>query len=215
MKLPELGVRRPVFTLMIFFAVLILGTISFFLIPIDIMPDIEQPAVSIITPYYGVSAEDVERLVTKEIENTVNAVSGVDKITSVSKDNMSVVSLNFKWGTNMDEAMNDLRTLLDFSRRALPDDIEAPQLFKFGSSQWPILFYLIKATKSYPDLRTLADKKIADRVKTVPGVGTVRLIAGLRRQINVELDVDRLRAFNIPITQISQALALQNIRHGG
>ncbi len=123
MKLPELGVRRPVFTLMIFFSVLILGAISFYFIPIDMMPDIEQPAVSIITPYFGVSAEDVERLVTKEIENTANQVAGVDKITSMSKDNLSVVSLNFKWGTNLDEAMNDLRTVLEFSKRALPDDI--------------------------------------------------------------------------------------------
>jgi len=211
MRLPELGVRRPVFTIMIFFSVLMLGGISFFFIPIDLMPDVEQPAVSIITPYVGVSAEDIERLVTKEIENTVNQVAGVDKITSVSKDNLSVVSLRFKWGTNTDEAMNDVRTFLEFAKRALPDDIETPQLFKFGTAQWPILFYLITATKSYPDLRTLADKKVADRVKTVPGVGTVRLIAGLRRQINIELDVDRMRAFNIPITQIGQALALQNI----
>ena len=211
MKLPELGVRRPVFTIMIFFSVLILGGISLFFLPIDLMPDIEQPAVSVITPYLGVSAEDIERLVTKEIENSVNQVAGVDKITSVTKDNLSVVSLEFEWGTDTDEAMNDIRTVLEFAKRSLPEDIETPQLFKFNTAQWPILFYCITASKSWPDLWTMADKKIADRLKTVPGVGTVRLIAGLRRQINVELDKDRLRAFNMPITQIGQMLALQNI----
>jgi len=211
MKLPEIGVRRPVFTTMIFVAVILLGGISFYFLPVDLLPEMEQPAVSIITPYLGVSARDIETNVTKVIENSVNSVSGVDKITSITKDNLCVVSLRFEWGTDLDEAMNEVRTQIEFARRQLPDDIEPPQVFKFGTNQWPVLFYCITATKSWPDLRTLAEDRIADPIKTVPGVGTVRLLAGLRRQINVELDLERMKAFGIPITRVGQALAAQNL----
>ncbi len=211
MKLPEIGVRRPVFTTMIFLAVILLGGISFYFLPVDLLPEIEQPAVSIITPYLGVSAKDIETNVTKVIENAVNSVSGVEKITSITKDNLSVVSLKFEWGANLDEAMNEVRTQIEFARRQLPEDIEPPQVFKFGTDQWPVLFYCITADKSWPNLRTLAEDRIADRIKTVPGVGTVRLLAGLRRQINVELDLERLKAYGIPITRVGKALAAQNL----
>lgn len=211
MKLPELGVRLPVFTTIVLISVLILGGISYSLIPLDLLPEIEQPAISIITPYLGVSAEDIEKLVTKEIENTVNSVGGIDKITSQTKDNISVVALRFKWGTNLDAAVNDVRSVLEFAKRDLPNDIEPPQIFKFNTAQWPVVFYCITATKSWPNLRTMAEKQIADRVKTVPGVGTVRLIAGIKRRINVELDANRLKAYSISTSTIGQLLAFQNM----
>ena len=211
MKLPEVGVKQPVFTTIVFFLILVLGAISYYFLRIDLMPDIERPAVSIITPYLGVSAEDIETVVTKRIENTVNSVANVDKITSITKDNMSVVTLEFKWGTDLNEAMNDVRTNLEFAKRELPDDIEPPQVFKFNTAQWPVIFYCITATKSWPNLRTLVDTTISDAIKIVPGVGTVRVIAGLKRRINVELEMDRLRSFDIPITRIGQSIAMENL----
>lgn len=212
MKLPEIGVRRPVFTGVIFAVILILGAISYYFLPIDLLPEIEQPTVSIITPYLGVGAEDIETQVTKEIENSVSGVQNVEEISSISKDNLSVVFLKFKWGTDLNEAMDEIRVKLEFAVRELPSDIEQPQVFKFNTAQWPVVFYGITAVESWPNLKTLAEKRISDQLKTVPGVGTIRLIAGLKRQIQVEVDLERLRAYpNLSISQIAQAIAGENI----
>lgn len=212
MKLPELGVKRPVFTGVIFVVILILGGISFFSLPIDLFPEIEQPTVTVITPYLGVGAEDIETLVTKEVENGLNGVANLEEISSVSKDNMSLVMLKFAWGTDLNEAMDDVRLKLEFATRNLPTDIEPPQIFKFNTAMFPVVMFGITADKSWPNLKTLAEKRIVDPLKTVPGVGTIQLISGLKRQIRIEFALDRLRAFpNISMTQVGQAIAGENL----
>jgi len=136
-KLPEFSVKQPVATLMLFLAVIILGTLSLTRLPIDMLPDIEPPVVSILTVWPGASASDVETEVTEHVEDQVKMVSNLDTLTSKSLDNLSLVSCEFAWGTNLDEVTNDIRDKLELAKKKLPDDAENPMIFKFSSASIP------------------------------------------------------------------------------
>ncbi len=212
MRLPEFGVRFPVTNIMIFLAVLVLGLVSLNRLPVDLMPEIEPPSISVITVYEGASAQDVETKVTEVIENNVAIVSNLDKLTSRSLEGLSVVSCRFKWGSNLDEASNDIRDRLEFAKRSLPDEIDSPIVFKFNTSMLPILFIGASSSEeAYPRLFHIIDKQVSDELKRVPGVGAVQINGGLERQINVHLDVSRLEAYHLSARQISERLRAENI----
>jgi len=178
MKLPELSVNRPVMTLMIFLGILLLGIVSFTQLQIDIMPKIEVPTIGIITIYPGASAEDIETLVTKVIEPNVAAISNVTDVISKSQEGISSIVLKFAWGTNLDEAANDVRQGIDFAKRLLPDDAEDPTILKFDLSQMPVYMLGLSADESYPELYDIADDKICDPLKRLPGIAIAFPIEG-------------------------------------
>jgi len=211
MRLPEFGVKHPTTVTMLFLGIFILGVVCFTRLPIDLMPEIEPPAISVITIYPGAGATDVETKVTKYIEDNLSIVNNLDKITSKSKENLSIVTCTFEWGTDLNEASNDIRDKLEFAKKDLPDDIEKPMVFKFNTAMMPILVCGVKAKESYFKLYDIIDDKVVDPLKTVPGVGSVKIMAGLQRQINVYFDRKRLEAFHIPIQQVVQILAMENI----
>jgi len=211
MKLPELGVRRPVATSVLFIGILILGMVSYLQLPIDLMPDISFPTISISTTYPGASAEDVENRVTKVIENIVSTVPNIDEVTSISKENVSVVTLKFAWGTDLGEALNDVRDKLDFARTELPDDAEKPLIFKFDMSIMPILFIGANADESYPQLYDIIERRLLDPLRRVPGVGAAFAFGGKIRQIRVDLDRDRLEALKIPVSRVVSLLKAENL----
>lgn len=211
MKLPEFGVKYPVANLMIFFAVLVWGLVSLFRLPLDLMPEIEPPSISVITVYEGASAEDVESKVTEVVENNLATVSNLDKLTSRSMEGISVVSCRFKWGVNLDEASNDIRDKLEFAKRLLPDEIDTPIVFKFNTSMIPILYFSVSSGKHYTQLYHLMDKNVGDALKRLPGVGAVQIYGGRERQINVDIDRARLEAYNISAQQVIDRLAQENI----
>jgi len=212
MKLPEFGVRFPITNLMIFLAILILGLVSLSKLPLDLMPEIEPPVISVITGYEGASAEDVENKVTEIIENNLATVSNLDKLTSRSLEGFSVVSCRFKWGTNLDEASNDVRDKLEFAKRVLPDEIDTPIVFKFNTSLIPIIFIGVNSSEdSYPQLYRLVDKQAGDALKRIPGVGAVQVFGGMERQINVDLDRGRIEAYRLSVQDIVDRLAKENI----
>lgn len=211
MKLPEISVRNPVMTVMVFCAVLLLGAFSLTKLKIDLMPDIEPPQVSVITLWPGASATDVETNVTKYIEDQLTRVSNLERLTSKSLDNLSVVSCRFKWGTDLDVATNDVRDALELARRDLPPDIEEPMIFKFSTAMMPILFVFLTADESYPELYYLADKVVGDELRRVPGVGAIVLYGGLERQIRVDFDPRRLEAYGLSLEEVSRILAAENL----
>lgn len=212
MRLPEFGVKFPVTNIMIFLSVLVLGMVSLRKLPIDLMPEIEPPSISVITVYEGANAEDVEAKVTQVIENNLAIVSNLDKLTSRSLEGVSTVSCRFKWGVNLDEASNDIRDRLEFAKRSLPDEIESPIVFKFNTAMIPILFIGVNAPEEiYPRLFHLVDKQVSDELKRVPGVGAVQLYGGLERQININLDRARLEAYSLSAQKIAERLAQENI----
>ena len=210
MRLPQFAVQRPMAILMLFGAVLLLGVFSLRLIPVDLYPEVEPPVVSILTTWPGASAADVEEEVTRIIENWVNGANNLDTLTSISQDNLSVISCRFAWGTDLDTAMNDLRAKLELARRKLPADIQSPILFKFSSSTAPIMFLTITGPKSWQRLYHLVDKELGDELRRVPGVGATIIYGGMRRRINVYFDRAKLEAYGLSISRISQVLAAQN-----
>ncbi|HGY54957.1 MAG TPA: efflux RND transporter permease subunit [Caldithrix abyssi] len=211
MNLPKLFVDRPVTTIMVFLGILAIGIVSVSKLPIDLFPEIENPVISVLTQYPGASAKDVETNVTKKIESWLSTVNELDKITSTSIDNMSIVQCQFKWGANLDEAANDIRNLLEMSKREMPADAEPPFIFKFGSNMFPILVYGITAEESYEGLNKLIEKKIADPLKRLPGVGAVLPMGAPIRQILVKIDPAKLEAYNLSIERLAGSLAAENL----
>jgi len=210
-RLPEFSVKQPVATLMLFLAVIILGALSLTRLPIDLLPDIEPPVVSVLTAWPGASASDVETEITEHIEDQLNMVNNLDTLTSKSLDNLSLVSCKFEWGTDLEEATNDIRDKLDLAKRKLPDDAEEPVIFKFSSASIPILVMTVTGDTSWPRLYYLTEKKIADELKRVPGVGAVQLYGGMERQINVHFDLQKIDGYHLNLLQVKQVLAAENL----
>lgn len=211
MKLPEIAVRRPVTTVMFFAAITLLGCVAFFKLNLDLLPDIEPPAVSVITPYPGASAADVESEVTKYLEDQLSTTPDLDRLESKSKDNIAIVNCTFNWGTDLDVAVNDIREKIDLAKPDLADGAEEPFIFKFSSSMVPVLIMTVTAEESSPDLYRIVDKQIADPLRRVSGVGAIIYVGGQERQINVHFDREALEAYHLSVQQIRHVLAAENL----
>lgn len=210
MKLTEFAVHRPVTTLMIFAGILLLGIISLSRLPFELMPDISTPAVSVVTPYSGAAALDVEKRITEVVESAMSTVSNVKELKSISKEGLSVVTLMMNFGANIDEASNDIRDKLDWVKPYLPDDAGTPTIFKFDLSDYPIFFLGVSATESYFDLHQIIEKRVVDPLKRIQGVGAINIFGGLERQINVRVDRNRLAGYSLSIEAIDMALKAAN-----
>ncbi len=213
MKLPEIGVKRPVLTAMIFVATLVFGLYSLNLIPIDLLPKIEAPILTVLTTYPGSSADDIEVKVTRILEKSLASVPNLKKITSISKENISVVTLEFDWGTDLDEAANDCRSALEFAKVQLPDGVENPKIFKFSTEQFPVIVAGVTAPGNidYREFKDFVDDNIADRLVRIPGVGGVQAFGAPAREIRVDFDPYKLKAYNLSISQISQIVKSENL----
>ena len=213
MKLPELGVKRPVLTAMFFIATLVFGLYSLRLIPIDLLPKIEAPVLTVLTTYPGSSADDIEIKVTRIIEKSLASVPNLKKITSISKENISVVTLEFDWGTDLDEAANDCRSALEFAKVQFPDGVENPKIFKFSTEQFPVIVAGVTAPGNidFKEFKDFIDDNIADRLVRIPGVGGVQSFGAPKREIRVDFDPYKLRAYNLTINQIAQVVRSENL----
>lgn len=210
MKLSETGVRRPVATLMAFVAVFLLGVIAWQRLAIDMMPEIESPSISVFTRWDGASTEDVEQQITRVIESALGSVTDLDEITSTTSEGVSRVTCKFKWGTELGEAANDMRDLLERAKRRLPDDADDPVMFKFNTANMPILGFSVTATENIEKMEDTVNDDIVDVLKRVPGVGTAEAFGGLERQINVHLDPAKLSAHGLSVAAIAAAIDADN-----
>ncbi len=212
MSLPEFSIKRPVTVLMACLVCILLGGISFLEIPVDLMPEIDQPTLSINIDYPGVAPEEVETLISRPLEQIVSSAPGVERVTSTSSEGRASVRVEFIYGTDIDVATDEVRSRLDRGRRALPDDIEPPFIFKFDVSQFPIMFITAASPDYGPkELRSFVEKNVVYRLERVPGVGQVNLNGGLRREIHVDLDLDKLRALNLSVDQVVQRIRSENL----
>ena len=210
MKLSETGVKRPVATLMAFVAVFLLGVIAWQRLAIDMMPEIESPSISVFTRWDGASTEDVEQQITRVIESALGSVTDLDEITSTTSEGVSRVTCKFKWGTELGEAANDMRDLLERAKRRLPDDADDPVMFKFNTANMPILGFSVTATENIEKLEDTVNDDIVDVLKRVPGVGTAEAFGGLERQVNVLLDPAKLSAHGLSVAAIAAAIDADN-----
>lgn len=211
MSLYSSAVKNPITTLMVFIGVIVMGIYSLFYIPVDLMPEMDIPSISVITFYPGASAEDIEVNVTKPLENQLNALQNLKKVTSSSKDNISFITCEFEYGINLDEASNNVRDALSLAEKALPDGCEKPSIFKFSSSMIPVLIYGIQADKSYAALEKIIDERIVEKISRIDGVGTVSIIGKPIRIIDVKVDPRKLDSYNITLEQVGAAIGSENI----
>ncbi|MCK4993767.1 MAG: efflux RND transporter permease subunit [Candidatus Omnitrophica bacterium] len=214
MNLPNFAVRRPLTIIMVFAAIFLFGTISLSKLGIDFLPEIEPPAISVLVPYPGASAADVENDITKYLEDQLSTVNNLDKLRSLSKDNLSMVTCQFQWGTNLDVASNDIRDKVDLAKPDIHEhapSAEEPMLYKFSSATAPIMAITINASESRKQLFHIVDKQICDALKRINGVGAIMIYGGLRRQINIQFDWQKLEAYNLNPQVIIDALKQDNI----
>lgn len=211
MSLAQKSVERPIFTIMIVLIVLILGGLALSRLPVDLMPDITFPTLSVSTDYGNASPEEVEQLITRQIEKAVAAVPGVQSIESESGEGNSNVRISFNWGTNLDASSNDLRDRLDRVVAQLPDGASRPTLRKFDLAATPILELGITSKLPPLQLRQLIDNQIQYRLERIPGVAAINVRGGLVREIHVNLDPDQIKALRLPLGQIISAINSANI----
>ena len=205
------AVKRPITTILIFVAAMVIGLYSLTQLPIDLYPEIELPFLSVFTTYPGASASDIETNVTRPIEDALSSVSNLKEITSRSNDNISVIFLEFEYESNLDEASNDVRSNLSFVQNQLPEDAEDPVILKFNSSMMPIVFYAITANESYAGLEKILDEKVVNPLNRIEGVGSVGLSGVPGREIYVDVDPRKMEAYNLTVEQIGNILGAENI----
>lgn len=204
------AVEKPITTLMIFVAVMVLGIFSLVQLPIDQYPKMDPPYLSVMTSYPGANAADIEVNVTKILEDQLNSVENLKEITSTSQDNLSVISLEFEWEANLDEAANDVRDAIDKAMDNLPDDIDRPSLLKFNTSMMPILIFAVTADVSYPGIDKILDDKVVNRLNRVDGVAAVSIAGSPKRVVYVDLDPTKMDAYNLTVEQLGNLIAAEN-----
>ena len=211
MSIYRTAINKPVTTILIFIAVMIIGAFSYIKLPIDQFPEMEPPYVMVMCTYPGANATEMETNITKVLENSLNSVDGLKEITSKSKDNLSVVTLELEWGTNMDEAINDVRSYIDVVRDNLPDGTSNPFIFKFSSSSMPIIQYAVTAEESYSGLEKILDDEVIPVLNQVNGVGNIAMSGQPERYVYVDIDQAKLDAYRIPLELVGSAISSNNL----
>jgi HAE1 family hydrophobic/amphiphilic exporter-1 len=210
MSIPRFAIQRPVTMFMISAVITLLGLLSLSRLPVDLMPEFEQPTLNIRTSYPGVGPLEMEELVTRPIEQAVGAVPGLIRVESSSSEGNSQVRLNFEWGSNLAEAADEARTRLDRIRGRLPEDADAPTIQKFDPNQLPVARLGIEGDHDPVTLREIAQNEIAPRFERVDGVAAVTVNGGVRREIHVDLSKEKITALNLSVSQIVQMLRQEN-----
>ena len=210
MSLYEGSVKRPIMTSLIFTAIVVMGVFSLTKLPVNLFPDIDTNTIMVMTSYSGASAEDIEQNVTRPLENTLNTVGNLKHITSRSSENVSIITLEFEYGYDIDDLTNDVRDKLDMVKRALPDGATDPIIFKFDSDMMPILLLSVQADQSVNGLYKILDENVANPLARIAGVGSVSIGGAPEREIYVYCDPVKLEAYNLTVEAISNIITQEN-----
>ena len=211
MKIYESAVRKPISTALIFIGIIVFGLFSVSKLGVDQYPDIEVPYISVITMYPGGNAEDIETNITRILEDQLNSVDNLDKITSKSSDNVSMVILEFEYGCDLTEAANDVRDVVSRSQSLLPEEVEYPTVMKFSTSMMPIMMLSVTADESYNALYKILDDKMANELNRINGIGSVAVIGAREREVQVNVDPNKLEAYGLTVESLGQIIAAENI----
>ena len=205
MTLYEGAVKRPIMTSLCFAAVIIFGIFSLVKLPIDLYPDIDTNTIMVMTYYNGASAEDIENNVTRPLENTLNSVEHLKHVTSNSRENVSVITLQFEYGYDIDVLTNNVRDKLDMVSSSLP------VLFKFSTDMIPIMLLSVEAQESQKALYKILDEVVANPLARIDGVGTVSISGAPEREINVYMDPQKMQAYGLSPQQVSSAISAERL----
>ena len=210
MSIYRKAVNNPVTTALVFIAMAIFGVFSLMNLSIDQYPKFDSNVIMVMSSYNGASAQDIETNLTKVLENSLNGVSNLKDITSKSKENISIITLEFVQGVDIEVATNDVRDKLDMVNQMLPDGASLPMIFKFSADDMPIMILAATAEQSLPALEKILDDKLATPLSRVTGVGTVSIAGAPKREIQVYCDPNKLEAYGLSINTISSLIASEN-----
>jgi hydrophobic/amphiphilic exporter-1 (mainly G- bacteria), HAE1 family len=210
MALTANSIKRPIATTMIFLIIITLGTIGFRFLPVDLLPPIELPELSVQVSYPNVGPEEIELLITEPLENALAVVPNVERMTSFSREGNSSVQLRFAKGTSMEEMSNDVREALDRVRRRLPAEADPPRINRFNPDDQPIVVVGAQSNMDMMDLTTILERDLRRRFEQIPGVGSIDVFGGINREIRIEVIRDRLLASGLTMNDIVQAIGRES-----
>lgn len=210
MSIYRKAVEKPVTTALIFIAFAILGIFSLFKTSIAQFPDFDANTIMVMSSYQGANAQDIETNLTKVLENALNGVEDLKELNSQSKENISLLSLTFEYGTDIEAATNNVRDKLDMVNSSLPDGASLPVIFKFSADDMPIMLLSATADESLPGLEKILDDKLSTPLARVAGVGTVSVSGAPTREIQIYCDPDKLQAYNLTLSGISSIISAEN-----
>ena len=211
MKIYETAVKNPVGTSLIFIGVVLIGLLFYRQLPIDLYPNIDMNIVSVMTTYSGAGAQDVEANVTRPLEDVLNTTEKLKEITSQSRDGLSMIMLEFDFGTDMNDLMNDVRDKVSLVSGFLPDGTEDPIILKFSSDMIPVVVLSATAAESSDALYKILDEQVANPLNRISGVGTVSVGGAPQREVQVNVVPAKLEAYNMSLEQIAQVIAAENV----
>ena len=206
------AVSRPTTFFIIFVLLVSFGLYTITDLAIDLYPEVSPPVLLVFTNYSGAGPEEIEKLITRPLEGALSNVANIEKITSISSEGSSQITIRFVYGTNMDEASNDVRDKLEMVKGNLPETATTPQIFKFDPSMIPILFLIVKGNRSPEELKQIAEKYVEPRLEQIEGVAFAGVSGGRDRAVMVEIPQNRLEAYNLTLTQVSSMLRGQNVQ---
>ena len=210
MSIYRTAVRHPVTTALVFMAFLVFGLFSLTKIPIALLPEFDANVIMVMSSYPGASASDIEQNLTKTLENSLNGVANLKELTSQSRENLSLLTLRFEYGIDIDDATNDVRDKLDMVNSVLPDGASVPTIFKFSADDMPIMIMSATADASLPGLDKILDDRLVTPLARVSGVGTVSVQGAPTREIQVYCDPNKLQAYGLSVSTLSSILAMEN-----
>ncbi len=210
MNITELAVKRPVATTMFFLIIIVVGVMSLRFLPVDLLPPIEYPQLTISTEYPNVGPEEIEQIITQPIENTIASVPGVERVRSRSQEGESDVTLEFAQGTDVDVAANDVRAALDRIRDDLPPEVDTPRIRKFDPDNFPVVIVGAYSTRNLQELTQVLEREVTRRFEQIPGVGSIDIWGGIYKEVHVDLDMDRVISAGLSSAEIQQAIAAEN-----
>jgi len=211
MNLSDIAIKRPITTFMVFIAIVMIGAFALSRLAIDLLPDIEFPSLSVSASYPGASPKEVERLITEPMERAVSTVQNVEEVSSTSREGSSSVRIAFAWGTDMTEAVNDLRERIDRIKARLPEDASEPSIRKFDPSAMPIMFLGLSGDMPLDKIRKYAEDEIKYRFEQIEGVASVNIRGGLEREVHVDVDRSRMEAVGLSFSRILSTLRDENL----
>ncbi len=211
MNITRVAVNRPIATTMVFLIIIVVGIMGFRFLPVDLLPPIEYPRLSISTSYPNVGPEEIETIITDRVENAIASVPNIEEVRSRSSEGRSRVTLEFAQGTDIDAAANDVRAALDRIRDDLPPEVEPPRLWKFDPDNFPVVILGAQSDRSMEQLTRILEREISQRFEQIPGVGSVDVWGGIYREIQVRLKRDRLASSRLSAIDVQQALVRENV----
>ena len=211
MNLTQTAVKRPIATTMVFLIVIVLGVMGFRFLPVDLLPQIEYPQLTVRTNYPNVGPEEIETLITDRVENALAGVPNVESMRSRSEEGQSRVTMEFSQGTNIDEAANDVRAAIDRIRDDFPPEVESPRIWKFDPDNFPVVILGAKSRRNMEELTRILEREISQRFEQIPGAGSVDVWGGVYREIQVQLKRDRLASSQLSANDVRQALLRENV----